>query len=83
LDDPQFKARRYLDKTEHPDAGAHTHPGLPFKLSKAEVSMGRRAPMYAEHSDWVLEDLLCRAEGDIAELRQNNTTPLAPVDRRY
>ena len=83
LDDPQFRSRQYIDRTEHPDAGAHSHPGLPFKLSRAETSMGRRAPMYAEHSDWVLDDLLCRPEDDIAELRQNNTTPLAPVDRRY
>jgi hypothetical protein len=45
--------------------------------------MGVAAPMFAEHSDWALAELLCLEPSDIANLRDKNTTPLEPVDRTF
>ena len=83
LSDPHYNERGFIDQTQHPDAGEHKHPGLPIKFSKSETNLGRRAPMFAEHSDWVLNDLIGMTEAEITTLREQNTTPLAPVDRRF
>jgi formyl-CoA transferase len=83
LSDPHYGARKFIDQTEHPDAGTHNHPGLPFKLSKSGTNQGQRAPMFAEHSDWIVMDLLSLCRDEIADLRRANTAPLEPVDRRY
>jgi crotonobetainyl-CoA:carnitine CoA-transferase CaiB-like acyl-CoA transferase len=81
LEDPHYKEREYIDRTEHPEAGASKHPGLPWNFSKAPRNMGQRAPLYAEHSDWVLRDLVGLQQNEIAELRRSDTTPLEPADR--
>ena len=83
LGDPHYESREFIDQTEHPDAGTHRHPGLPFKFSKSARNLGRRAPMFAEHTNWILNDLLNLDESEVADLRSNDTTPLEPVDRRY
>ncbi len=83
LSDPHYGARKFIDQTEHPEAGTHNHPGLPFKLSKSGSNQGQRAPMFAEHSDWIIRDLLSLSRDEIADLRRLNTVPLEPVERRY
>jgi crotonobetainyl-CoA:carnitine CoA-transferase CaiB-like acyl-CoA transferase len=83
LSDPHFKSRGFIDETDHEDAGTNHHPGLPFRLSRSERRMGVAAPMFAEHSDWALAELLCLEPSDIANLRDKNTTPLEPVDRTF
>ena len=83
LSDPHFKSRGFIDETDHEDAGTNHHPGLPFRLSRSELRMGVAAPMFAEHSDWALAELLCLEPSDIANLRDKNTTPLEPVDRTF
>ena len=83
LSDPHFKARKFIDQTDHPDAGTNHHPGLPFKMSRSERRMGMPAPMFAEHSNWVLAELLSLDESEIDSLRDRNTTPLEPVDRQF
>ncbi|MDP6452372.1 MAG: CoA transferase [SAR202 cluster bacterium] len=83
LSDPHFKDRKFIDETDHQDAGTNHHPGLPFRLSRSERRMGSPAPMFAEHSDWALAELLCLEPTEIARLREQNTAPLKPVDRRF
>lgn len=81
LEDPHWRQNGFLDRTDHPEAGSYTHPGLSWRFSRASVNTGQRAPLYAEHSDWVLRDLMSLPEGEIAELRQDNTAPLEPIER--
>ena len=81
LEDPHYVERDFFDHTDHPDAGEATHPGVPWRFTASGSHMGQRAPMFAEHSDWVLRELLDMGENKIAKLRQEATTPLEPVDR--
>ena len=55
---PQYQARGFIDHTHHPEAGDFKHPGVSFKSSGTLADLGRRAPLFAEHSEWVLDDLL-------------------------
>ena len=79
LEDPHWSQSGFIDRTEHPEVGSYRHPGLPWRFSKAKCIGGQRAPLYAEHSDWVLTNLLSLGEDEIAQLRQENTAPLEPV----
>ena len=81
LADPHYAARDFIDRTNHPDGGRYKHPGLPWKYSSAPTGMGLRAPLFAEHSNWVLQDLLDLGEEEIAALRREGTAPLEPVPR--
>jgi crotonobetainyl-CoA:carnitine CoA-transferase CaiB-like acyl-CoA transferase len=83
LNDPHFQSRNFIDETEHQDAGTNRHPGLPFKLSGSEQKMGLPAPMFAEHRDWILSELLSLEESAITKLNNQNTTPRVPVDRTF
>ncbi|MFQ5872527.1 MAG: CaiB/BaiF CoA transferase family protein [Dehalococcoidia bacterium] len=79
LADPQYAARDFVDHTLHPDGGAYKHPGLPWKFSSASTKTGYRAPLFAEHSGWILRDLLDLEKGEIARLMREATVPLEPV----
>jgi benzylsuccinate CoA-transferase BbsF subunit len=81
LEDPHYRERGFIDRTEHPEAGSYVHPGLPWKTSGGPHDLGRRAPLFAEHSDWVLSDLLSLDEDEVVALRQEATAPLEPADR--
>ena len=81
LDDPHYRERGYIDHTEHPEAGSLKHPGLPWRSSRASHNLGQRAPLFPEHSDWVLGDLLTLEESEIAQMRLNATAPLEPTEQ--
>ena len=81
LEDPHYSARGFIDVTEHPDGGAYRHPGLSWKFSSAPTALGQRAPMFAEHSDWVLKDLLSVPQNDVDDLQKEAIVPLVPVAR--
>ncbi len=81
LDDPHWRESGFIGNTEHPEAGSSRQPGLSWRFSKAKLNTSQRAPLYAEHSDWVLSELLDLPGDEIARLRRENTAPLEPVER--
>lgn len=81
LRDAHYAERGFIDRTEHPDAGAGRHPGLPWRFSTAPTRMGQRAPLFAEHAEWVLKDLLSLDVTEVAALRRDSVVPEAPVER--
>ena len=83
LSDEHVAEREYLDTVEHPDAGTYTSPGLPFKFSRASTNLGVRAPMFSEHSLYLLSELLAKETETIQSLVGLGTTPLEPIDRVY
>ena len=80
--DPQFQARGFLDYTTHPEAGDFKHPGVSFKSRSPLTALGRRAPLYAEHSDWALGELLGHPTADADALHADGVAPLTPVTRK-
>ena len=83
LSDPNIETRGYLDRFDHPDAGPSTTPGLPFQFSEMPVIQGIRAPLYSEHTEWILKDLLGISDDKAREMTESGTTPLEPIDRVY
>ncbi len=53
LDNPHLKARGLFVETEHPAAGAITHPGAPFNMSATPWQLRRPAPLLGQHNDEV------------------------------
>ena len=82
LADPQYQARGFIDHTHHPEAGDFKHPGVSFKSSAPLADLGRRAPLFAEHSDWVLDDLLGLPSETAEGLHTDGVAPLVPVTRK-
>ena len=82
LADPQFKARGFVDRTHHPEGGDFKHPGVSFKSSGQLTSLGRRAPLFAEHSDWAIGELLGHSSLDAEALHGEGVAPLVPVIRK-
>lgn len=52
--DPQLEARGFWAHTPHPEAGVHSMPGCPLRLSRTPVVYRRPAPRLGEHNREVL-----------------------------
>ena len=81
LKDPQYNARGFIDQTEHPDAGSYRHPGLSWRFSSAPTLQGQRAPLFAEHTDWIVNEMLDIPYTEILEMQNEAVIPLTPIER--
>ena len=79
--DPHFQARDSFDYTDHPDAGLFRHSGLAWKMSRAPMQLGVPAPRYAEHLDWMMNELLVLSEEESGELRDKHVVVYDPEER--
>lgn len=82
LTDPQYEARGFVDHTHHPEGGDFKHPGVSFRSSGPITSLGRRAPLFAEHSDWAIGGLLGHPASTAEILHNEGVAPLVPVTRK-
>ena len=69
-DNEHFKARDYFQRIEHPEHGAHSHTGLPFRLSDAATSQPSPAPSPGQHTREVLTELLDVSDDDLTTLAE-------------
>lgn len=67
--DPHLKARGFIHKLQHPEAGEVTLFGPPFRLSESRTPLAR-APLLGEHSREVLRDELGLSEEELALLQE-------------
>lgn len=51
---PQLAAREFWVRFDHPEVGARTHSGVPWRTTNAPSSVTHRAPLLGEHSDEIL-----------------------------
>ena len=63
-----LRGRGFFTELDHPIAGRHDHPGLPFHSDLAQGSARSASPGYGEGNEYVLRDVLCLAEAEIAEI---------------
>jgi crotonobetainyl-CoA:carnitine CoA-transferase CaiB-like acyl-CoA transferase len=56
--DPQLAARDFWVRLDHPDAGRHSLPGMPIRLSATPARFRRPAPCLGQHNREVLGELL-------------------------
>jgi benzylsuccinate CoA-transferase BbsF subunit len=65
--DPQTRHRKIFPELDHPRVGKHHAPASPFILSKMPLEL-KRAPLFGEHNEYVLKEILGMSDEDIAEL---------------
>ena len=69
LRDPHLKARGFIIELEHPAAGKTHHVSQPIRLSETPALPSTPAPMFDQHTDEVLHDILEISEEEIKKLR--------------
>ncbi len=57
LDSPHLRARGFFASLEHPEAGAVTMPGAPYRLSATPWTLRRPAPCLGQHTAEVLAEV--------------------------
>jgi benzylsuccinate CoA-transferase BbsF subunit len=67
-DDAQLRDRGYWQVIDHPEIGPARFTSPPYRLDDARVEL-KRPPLFSEHTDSVLADLLGYSSERIAELR--------------
>ena len=67
--DPHLRARDAFVTVVHPELGELELVGPPFKMSDCALRT-ERAPLFGEHNDYVLRELLGIAEAEVSSLRR-------------
>jgi benzylsuccinate CoA-transferase BbsF subunit len=68
LADPQLKWDCAIVELDHPVAGPRLYPGVPFKMSGAEIRGSTAAPMLGQHTEEICRDLLQMSDDEIRRL---------------
>jgi len=80
LTDPQLLARGFWETVDHPVAGSFLCTGMPFAFAgKPRRWIHRVPPLYGQHTDEVLMDVLGHGDQDMAELRESGATSARPA----
>lgn len=68
LDFPQYKAREFFVKVNHPIMGEVEQPGAPFRLSQSTWNIEKTAPLLGEDNKRVFGDILGYSDEEILEM---------------
>ncbi len=68
FNDPQLKHRNHFVVLDHAEIGPHCVASAVFTLSKCTNAPRFAAPLFGEHTEHVLKDLLGMSDEDIADL---------------
>lgn len=68
--DPQLQHREMHPIIAHPEIGEVAYEGYPVKMSRTPAFVHGRAPLLAEHNDYVYGELLGMSATEIAALRE-------------
>lgn len=80
LTDPQLRARGFWETVDHPVAGTFLCTGMPFAfLGKPRRWIRRVPPLYGQHTDEVLTQVLGHSRDDLAALRGSGTISARPA----
>lgn len=80
LTDPQLRARGFWETVEHPVAGSFLCTGMPFAfLGRPRRWIRRVPPLYGQHTDEVLTEVLGHSRDELAALRQSGTISARPA----
>jgi crotonobetainyl-CoA:carnitine CoA-transferase CaiB-like acyl-CoA transferase len=76
--DENLRARGFWEEVTHASAGTWDMEGPVWRMSRTPGHIRLPAPMFGEHNDWVLHDLLGLSDGEIAELEAAGVTAREP-----
>jgi crotonobetainyl-CoA:carnitine CoA-transferase CaiB-like acyl-CoA transferase len=80
LSDPHLKAREYWEEIEDYEAGVHSYPGRPFRLSRTPLTTRIPTPTLGRHNDYVFGELLGMSQDEMARLRKAGIIGTEPTD---
>jgi crotonobetainyl-CoA:carnitine CoA-transferase CaiB-like acyl-CoA transferase len=66
--DPGLHAAHFFTELDHPEAGRHEYPGLGYRLSRTPGSMRQPSPVFGQHNQYVLTEILHLDQERIDEL---------------
>ena len=76
--DPQLKARGFLEDVTHPEAGTFPMLGRFWELSKTPGGVSSPAPMLGQHNDYVFRELLGLSSDELASMETEGVTSNVP-----
>lgn len=71
LQDPQLRARGFIQQVDRAFIGKHPQPSMPFRENEAPFAIRRAPPTLGEHNNEILGGLLGLSEADIAQLTRD------------
>jgi crotonobetainyl-CoA:carnitine CoA-transferase CaiB-like acyl-CoA transferase len=77
--DEQLWARDFFRILDREEVGAHPYPGPVVRLTETPAVVERPAPLYGQHTDQVLRELLGLADADLDALRAAGVTSTEPL----
>jgi crotonobetainyl-CoA:carnitine CoA-transferase CaiB-like acyl-CoA transferase len=78
LADEQLSHTEFFPVIDRAIVGAHPYPGPVVRLAKTPATFDRPAPLYGEHTDEVLRDLLGLTDDEVDELYAAGVTSQEP-----
>ena len=76
--DEHLRARGFWETVTQADAGTWDMEGPVWRMSRTPAHVRIPPPMYGEHNDWVLRDLLGLRDADIGELESQSVISRSP-----
>jgi formyl-CoA transferase/CoA:oxalate CoA-transferase len=70
LRDRHFRAREFFVEVPHPDAGAVTQPGPPFRMAETPWRIQRCAPRLGQHNEEIYGGMLGLSKEELMVLRE-------------
>ncbi len=77
--DEQLWARDFFRILDRAEVGAHPYPGPVVRLGDTPAVIDRPAPLYGQHTDQVLRELLGLSDDQLDELRAAGVTSTEPL----
>jgi crotonobetainyl-CoA:carnitine CoA-transferase CaiB-like acyl-CoA transferase len=78
--DPQLKARGFWEEIKDHEAGMHSYPGRPFKLSRTPLTTRMPTPSLGQDNVYVFRELLGMSEEELRHLRDSGIIGTEPTD---
>ena len=78
MQDEHLRARGFWESVTQVDAGTWDMEGPVWRMSRTPAHVRMPPPMYGEHNQWVLHDLLGLDDEEIAELAAAGVTSSEP-----
>jgi crotonobetainyl-CoA:carnitine CoA-transferase CaiB-like acyl-CoA transferase len=78
MEDKHLRARGFWETTSHPSAGTWDMEGPVWRMSRTPGHVRIPAPMFGQHNDWVLGELLGLSPDEIATLEAEGVTAREP-----
>ena len=67
--DPHLSDRGFLEEEDHPVTGKHLIPGMSFKFSRTQGRIFMPTPLFGQHSEHLLRDLLGKLSTETVRLK--------------